>query len=344
MKIYIPEFQVSLDFNPEVLSLVQSHIAVTKDLITPIGDHRAKLQLNASYLASDSGKFYDFYRIFNAYSVLLGGLLLLSENIYRISKSDSPDLESLSSEQLIASAEFKQFLETEEFQEKMNLIQGFEAKTINQAHSDILRIAKQISKELFNDNIYTNIKIALAMTNTACRAITAPLRIETKWNEKGLQFLIAETQKLVLVNFNGSEDEYELLDNWLSTPELKLPRDASGSKYEVQTTAQFVDWFNGLRSRLESECSYKTILKTLEVLGDEERAKYIKNIQDKITMISAGNSSNIIGTRKKVIEFLHGILNRRKGFAKKEFIEFTMNDLDAGFNKKHDAFILSLYQ
>lgn len=344
MKIYIPEFELSLNFNPEVFELVQIHIAVTKDIITPIGDHRAKLQLNASYLASDSNKFYHFYRIFNAYSIVLGGILLISENIYRITNADRPDLENLSSEQLIASAEFKQYLETEEFQEKMNLIQGFNATTVEQAHADLLRIAKQISKELFNDSIYTNTKIALAMTNTACRAMTAPIRIETKWNEKALQLVIAKTQQLVLINFNGSEDEYELLDNWLSTPELKLPRDATGVKYEVQTKAQFIDWFNGLRSRLESECSYKTIMKTLEVLGDDEREKYIKNIQDKITTISAGNTSNIIETRKKVIEFLHSVLNRRNGFAKKEYLDFTLNDLEESFNKKHEAFILSLYQ
>lgn len=344
MKIYVPEFRVSLALNSEILALLLDHIAVTKSLITPIRDHRVKLQLNASYVVSDAAKFCDFYRIFNAYSVLLGGILLLSENIYRIDNSDNADLENLSSEDLISSAAFKEFLTTQEFQDRINIIQGFSANTIEKAHEDILRVAKQISRELFSKSFYQNTQIALAMTDAVCKAMTVPERIKNQWNEKGLQLLIEDTQELVLINFNGSEDEYELLDNWLSTPELKLSLDASGLKYLVPNTELFVQWFNGVRTRLESECSYNTILLTLEALSEQDQAKYVKGIQDKITLISAGNTTSIIETRKKVIEFLHGILNKRKGFARKEYIDFTADHLKGSFNEKHKAFILSLYQ
>lgn len=344
MKVFVTQLKTAIDLNTEVFELVQSHMEVTKTLVVPIKDHKAKLQLNAQYVVDKVSDFWDFYRIFNAYSIVLGGIALLSEKIYKLKKATDEEKE-LPSEILIQSQNFKEYLKTTEFKEIMDSIHTVgDTSTVADAYNELRLLSRSLSKELMSKAIAINTAIALNLSDSACKGLTAPLRISNKWNERYLGFIFADTGERIAIHFHGSEEEYELLDNWLSTPELKLNKVDNENSWEVDSADAFVSWFNGLRTRLESECSYQTINLLLDELGTTNKLKYKKAIQEKVAIISSSNSSNITETRKKVIAYLHQLLNQRKGHSIKRYQDFTHSDLKAHWVAEKEHYVLSLYQ
>lgn len=344
MKIFVKQLQTSINLNTEVFELLRKHIKASNSLIIPIHDHKAKLQLNAEYMAATASEFWDFYRLFNAYSIVLGGIALVSNKIYRIKKA-TPDQKALSAEEIIALTEFKEFIKTQEFASIMNQIHTMgDTRDVVDAYSEIRTLAQKLSKELDSKAVIQNVTIALNLTDKACKAMTAPLRILNKWNERYLSLCILDSNERVIIHFHGSEEEYELLDNWLSTPELKLNLLENENTWEIQDKESFIKWFNSLRTRLESECSYQTILAMLSDLDTTKQKKYIEAIQEKIAILSAANTTDIISTRKKVIAYLHQMLNSRQGYSLKRYTDFTVEDLNANWNKEKQVYVLSLYQ
>lgn len=344
MKIFVKQLQTSLDLNSEVFELATKHIKAINSLIIPINDHKAKLQLNAQYMAATANEFWDFYRIFNAYSIVLGAIALVSERIYRIKKG-TEEHKSLTTEELVSLPEFKAYIKTEEFANIMNQIHTMgDTSDLVSAYSEIRTLSRKLSNELQTDEVARNVAMALNLSDKACKAITAPLRITNQWNERYLSIHIVDSKEKVIIHFHGSDEEYELLDNWLSTPELKLKTVDGENAWEIQDKESFVKWFNLLRTRLESECSYQTILTMLSDLDASKQKKYIEAIQVKIATISAATSIDINSTRKKVINYLHHLLNSRKGFPVKHYNDFTAEDLSANWDKGKNIYVLSLYQ
>ena len=319
MKIFVKQLQTSLNLNSEIFELVTSHIKATNSLIIPIRDHRAKLQLNAEYMANTASEFWDFYRIFNAYSIIIGSLALVSEKIFRI-KAATEEHKSLSTEALIDLPEFKAYLRTQEFSEIMNQVHTMgDTRDLADAYNELRTLSKKLSNEMLTDTISRNVALALNLSDKACKAMTAPLRISNQWNERYLSLHIQDSDEKAIIHFHGSEEEYELLD-------------------------ALIKWFNLLRTRLESECSYQTILMMLADLEQVSRDKYVAAVQSKIATISAGNAVDILATRKKVISYLHQLLNNRKGFPVKRYQDFTSDDLNANWNSDRKVYVLSLYQ
>ncbi len=344
MKIFVKQLQTSLNLNSEIFELVTSHIKATNSLIIPIRDHRAKLQLNAEYMANTASEFWDFYRIFNAYSIIIGSLALVSEKIFRI-KAATEEHKSLSTEALIDLPEFKAYLRTQEFSEIMNQVHTMgDTRDLADAYNELRTLSKKLSNEMLTDTISRNVALALNLSDKACKAMTAPLRISNQWNERYLSLHIQDSDEKAIIHFHGSEEEYELLDNWLSTPELKLKLVNNENSWEIQNKDALIKWFNLLRTRLESECSYQTILMMLADLEQVSRDKYVAAVQSKIATISAGNAVDILATRKKVISYLHQLLNNRKGFPVKRYQDFTSDDLNANWNSDRKVYVLSLYQ
>lgn len=344
MKIFVKQLQTSLNLNSEIFELVKTHIKATNSLITPIRDHRAKLQLNADYMANTASEFWDFYRVFNAYSIIIGSLALVSEKIFRI-KAATAEHKKLSTEELIATPEFKAYLQTDEFSEIMNQVHTMgDTSDLANAYSELRTLSRKLSNELLTDNISRNVGVALNLTDKACKALTAPLRISNQWNERYLSLQLKDSNEQIIIHFHGSEEEYELLDNWLSTPELKLPLIDNKNTWEIQSKEAFIKWFNLLRTRLESECSYQTILMMLGDLDQVKKDKYVTAIHSKIATISAANAMDVISTRKKVITYLHQLLNSRKGYPVKRYSDFEAGDLNANWNEGRKVYVLSLYQ
>lgn len=344
MKIFVKQLQTSLDLNTEIFHLVTDHIKAAKNLVIPINDHRAKLLLNAQYTTATASEFWDFYRIFNAYSIIVGAMALVSEKIYRITKS-TPEERTLSTEELIQTDSFKSFLNTQEFADIMNQIHTMGSTVeVADAYSELRTLSRKLSAELQSNAVEQNVSIALNLSDLACKLATTPFRIKNQWNERYLAFLINETNEKIIMHFHGSDEEYELLDNWLSTPELKLPLVEGENTWAIESKVEFIKWFNLLRSRLESECSYQTILIMLSDLQESQKQKYIDAIQEKISVISAANGSHVLDNRVKVIAYLHQLLNNRKGFPVKRYTDFTMEHLTANWNSSKSLYVLSLYQ
>lgn len=344
MRIFITELQQSVEIDESTYASVKGVMPFLAKMLTPIKDVKFQLQLNANYLVNNFEDYAIFFRLYSASSIVLGGLFALSENIFRLHHADARDYENLSTEELVKTEIFQDFCKTESYKEKLDEVALVnDVDNLDEAVKEVLRLSGVLSKAILNSSIYNNVVSTFALKTEHIRAALTPNLISDRKAERCLNIYIKQSQRRALIFFNGSEREYEMLDNWLSTEELKLPINEDDSAWIVESEQDLVAWFNGLRSRLESECSYQTLMNYVDTFDDTEKDKYKRNIQNKLTALSKMSAENILEIRLRVIGFLNAILNSRKGEQEKKFESFTIAQLASSFSNENDYYLLNLY-
>lgn len=343
MRIFIEELQISLDVDDSTFNELKSWIGVFDSILTPITDKKAQLQLDGEYLVETFADFAKFYRFFSASSALLGGILLLSANIFKLNYKHKERFLDLEPDQIITHEEFKQYLATPEYKTLIDGVVSIGAtRSEEDARRSIRETAKRIGELIFNNAVEKNIDSIFRLPDILIRGVSTINILQARDRQKCLNIWIEEDGLEAQIFFNGSEQEYALLDKWLGSPELNLPR--WNNHYVIHSKTDFIQWFNALRSKLDSECNYATLMHYIDQFPKDQAELYSANVRNKITAIASENSQSIYETRLRVIAYINRILNSRKGFAAKTFEEIKEDELDALLSPEDQAYILSLYQ
>lgn len=343
MRIFIEELQISLGIDADTFKSLQGWINVFDSILTPIHDHKSKLQLNADYLVETFADFATFYRFYSAGSVLLGGILLLSSNIFKLNHPEKEKFLDLEPDEILGLDEFKQYLATPDYKRIIDgVISIGNTRTKEDARQSIRATAKGIGELVFNNAVEKNVESIFRVPDVVIRGASALEIMKSREQFKCLNVWIESEQRAALIFFNGAQQEFALLDKWMATPELKL--DIQDNHYQIADRASFIQWFNALRSKLDSECNYNTLMSYVDRFPKAQAEAYRTNIRNKITIIAAENSESIYQTRIRVVGYINRILNSRKGYTEKKFIELKEAELDAALEHEHKKYTLSLYQ
>lgn len=342
MRIFIEELQLSLVVDKALLTHLQTWLNVFDTILTPVRDKKSQMQLNADYLVETFADYAKFHRFYAAGSALLGGIIVLSGQIFKLNHPDKSQYLDMDYEEIMHTEEFKRYLNTAEYKKILDSHIGIgPTKTEDEARQSIRAAAARITELTFNRSVQKNIDYIFRLSDPLIRGMCVIEFSKARDSHEYLDIRLSDTDRRVLIHFNGTNEEYALLDKWFSSPELRVKRERG--QFVFENEARFLQWMNALRSKLDSECNYLTLLSYLEKFPTNKQEIYKKNIQDRITLIANQNSDSVYQTRLKVLDYINGLLNHRKGLSPKQFIEIGSGELERSYNKNEQAYVLNLY-
>lgn len=346
MKTYLNDLKISLPVEQAVHDFISNWFPAVKSLLIPVKDRKYQLELDASYYADSFSAYCKYFRLYSAGSVLLGGALMVAETAYRIQATDKDAVAKLSAKDLFQNQDFKNYLNSEKFEATFeDAVKYKKISLIEQVPEEMLRMATLIGELTFNTNLHPNVSKALTASELIIKSSLLVHINNAKNSQRFLTVYIKEQNQHAYIGFNATEEEYELLDKWLNMPDLVLEQSNDLNDIgQVATIGDFLQWFNTLRLVLESELAHETILNELALLDFEEYKRNKRNITDRIFQISSINTISKYDIRKKVVEYLHQIMNARENKTKKEFVELEASQLQEQFNHTKGLYVLSLYQ
>lgn len=346
MKIYLNDLKISLPVEQAVHDFISIWFPAVKSLLIPVKDRKYQLELDASYYADSFSTYCKYFRLYSAGSVLMGGALMVAETAYRIQATDKDAVAKLSVKELYENQDFKNYLNSEKFEATFeDAVKYKKIHLIELVPEEMLRMATMIGELTFNKNLKTNVSKALTASELIIKSALLVHINHAKNSQRFLTVYIQEQKQHAYIGFNASEDEYELLDKWLNMPDLVLEQSEDLNDIgQVATIEDFLRWFNTLRLVMESELAHETILNELSLLDFEDYKRNKRNITDRIFQISSIHTISKFEIRKKVVEYLHQIMNARENKTKKEFFELDIGQLQEQFNRAKGLYVLSLYQ
>lgn len=342
MRIFILEQQASIQIDENIFNALSEWMPFLNDLMQPITDKKKQLAVNASFLIDTVDQYIELQKYFMAGQLILGAILTTVERTYKINNKGS-ELNILPAEELLTSDEMKHFLESGQFDQSIAGELSIQPIiVVEDATQELLKIGEKFSQVILNKDLYTNLKSILLSSNTLLRATIKLETFTQKSNDTYIKLKIESTEQNVLIYFNGSEDQFALLDKWLDAKELSLPQ-AEDNAWLVDSPERFLDWYNNLRLRLENECSYQTLMNYVSMF-DTDVEKYKQNIANEIKKICEAANLNDHEKRKQVVQFCNSILNKRQDVEQKVYQDLNMEQLVGHFNADKNHYLLNIYE
>lgn len=342
MKVFIQELQLSLKIDDSLFQQSRAVIHVIDKILTPIVDRKAQLQFDAQYYVDSFAQFAAFHRMHQAGLIVVGAMLLLSLNIFKLHYTRRAAFLDMSDNEILNHPEFSAYLSTDSYRGFVDAsISIQDTSTQEKARDSIKAVLRRITQLTYNDSAERNVAIIFSLSDITIRGLYTVSILNARSLPRTIDVLIESTNTITSIIYNGSEEEYALLDKWMELPEFKLAmRD---NTLTTKDEDSFLKWFNALRSKLDSECNYITLINHINQYPKEQSVRFAENIKDKIAAIAAENSDSIYQTRLRVLSYINGLLNLRSGSTKIKFVEMDEWDIRTSFDKKHKRNVLSLY-
>lgn len=341
MRIFILEIQSSTEIDQDIFSSLVDWMPFLNDLIEPITDKKTQLAVDATHMVHTFDEYIELQKYYMAGQVILSAILTIVERTYRINNKNN-EANQLPSEKLLKSEEMSNFLSSGNFENSITGELTIQPMTsVETATQDLLVIAKQFSETILNKHLYTNVESIL---NSSHQILKTTIKLEAftkNLNDTFIKLKIESTGEDVFIYFNGSEEQFALLDKWLDAKELILPK-AEDKSWVVSSPQAFLDWYNNLKLRLENECSFQTLMSYIN-LFDSDVEKYKANINNEIKKICESANLTDHEKRMQVVEFCNSILNKRKNAEQKSYRAVDMDQFITSFDPIKSQYLLNIY-
>lgn len=346
MKIFINDLKISLPVDVTIHSFIAHWFPAINNHLIRVNDRKLNLEIDAQYYCETFNEFCDYFRLYTAGSVLLGGALMVAESAYRIQALNKNAVSKMSAESLIKDPDFLAYTKSPEFETTFNnAVNPTKTTEPDLIASEMCRMALIIGELTFNEQLVPNVEKAIKASDQIIKSSLLVSINNEGNNQRYLSVKITSTGEYAYIGFNASEEDYRLLDKWLNIPDLKLNKTPNSHDIgEVDTLHDFTVWFNTLRLVIESELSHETLLDGLSLLDFETFARCKKNVADRVLQISSINTISKYEVRKQVVEYLFEMLNSQKNIKQKVFEELYPEKIKKNFDTSNKIYYLSLYQ
>ena len=338
MKIFVEELKTSFPVEFDIFENLSIWMPFLNKMLTPIMDRKVQLALDATHTLNSKAQYESFFKYMAVGQLLLGAMLVVVDRAYRVHHLDS-EVSSLESSKMLCTDELKDFVQNGDFD---RLVSGVDQITHieheDDAYAQLIKMAKEYSELILNKGLYGNI---VKILNTGMKESFFS-KISNKISDQNDAFLkikIADENFDVLLHFKETQDQLDLIDQWLAIPELSLPVD--GKVFQIKSVDAFLSWFNLFRMIVESELCYQTLLQYIETYPESEKIEYRLRLSNKIKEFYTAMDLSEMGRRSMIVSFCHRVLNKRQGFEPLVFHDFTADDFDRSL--KDNAYVLSIY-
>lgn len=341
MRVYLNEFNCSINVEDTMLKCGIQLVDVLLDKFIKLNNKKDKLKYNADYFIDNTQDYIDAHKVMAASAIIMGGLVQLGVNVY--TNKISPESSGLNTLEVLNNEKFKEDIRSINFAQSIDeIIQMKRVKNLSEAKDELLNVASQLESLIFIKGIVNKVQQCFAIKNSFVYAfIKKTIDVEIR-DHRAVCINILDTNKKVYLNFNGQDEEFKILDKWLNTLELSLPKKINTNEFEVKNIEAFARWFNTFRLRLECETSYETLMEYIKEFDEADKARFTDSITKNINIITMQNTS-AYAIRLKVLDYLYGILNNRKHSSNLSFKKLEISDILSTYQDKHNAYILSLY-
>lgn len=341
MKIFILEQQSSIQIDQNVFDCLVDWMPFLNDLIQPITDKKKQLAVDATHMVYSLDQYIELQKYLMAGQIILGAILTIVERTYKINHKNS-ELNELPSEDLLRSDEMKGFLASGGFDDSITGELSIQPIiSVEDATEQLLELGNKFSQTILNKHMYKNLESVLLGSHSLLKANIKLESFANKINDNFIKLKIESTGADAFIYFNGSEDQFALLDKWLDAKELVLPK-TEDNAWLVSSPEAFLDWYNNLKLRLENECSFQTLMNFVNMF-DSDVDKYKANINSEIKKICESANLNDHEKRKQVVDFCNSILNKRKNVEQKTYQDLDMDQLLGNFNPDKNQYLLNIY-
>lgn len=344
MKLFIRDRHISIDIDADLFSSLEDWMPFLNDLLEPITDRKHQLAFDATHRVDTFEDYAVFQRYFLAGQLVLGAILTTAERAFAIAKKDSATTE-LPSEKILKSEEFQSFLKNEFERFYPSKIEVKHITKLENAKTELLDMAKRFSEIIFNDGLVKNVTSVLNSETSLLSKVDMALEslLQRKKEDQFIKLNIESTQQSVLIYFNGSQEQFQLLDKWLDAEDLVLPQHGTNA-LSIETPVKFVDWYNRLRMRLENECSYQTLMSFIALFDVEKQDHYRSNVDGEIKRVCEAVNLTDHEKRGQVVAFCNNILNKRNNVDPKQHKDISLSMFLSSFDEQKQIYLLNLYE